>query len=428
MGKTDKTFQKYKWISLLAFAGMYCFVYLGRFNVDNLIEQIALDVQMTVQQQELISISVFISYALGSFLNGYMADLFGAKKIIVTGGVATCLLNMSLSLQNTWAAIFAISLVNGYFQSMIWVGGISLLANWWREGERGKGIGIANFFSGISHVAAYTVPSVILSLIPSFGWRATFILPIILLFLLVILFGIIAVERPENKGLKPYVSRLERHRKRESILRELYEEGKTPWKYFLTQPRILCWCGIAMLSSICRYGLLNWIPLYFRNNDSGGILSETFSNLTLPIGMAAGTLVITWIAGNMMFNNKGLMIIGAAAMCGTLVIIFPMLADTQSVLIAIFFTGFTLYGLNGILWIHAIDQGCRVFAGSMAGLFNGCAYLGACIEGVLFPAVLKVFGSYISIFIAMEVLCLLMVVLGVIVSKKDTIVEPEVRE
>ena len=181
-----------------------------------------------------------------------------------------------------------------------------------------------------------------------------------------------------------------------------------------------------MLSSICRYGLLNWISLYYDNEIGGTLLSNSFSNLTLPVGMAFGTLVITWFAGTKMPGNKGIIVTAMAAVCGTLIIVFPMIDSTQSVLIGIFFAGFTLYGINGILWVHAIDQGCRVFAGSAAGILNGFAYLGACIEGYLFPFVMKVFGSYITVFVVMEMLCILMVICGMVISKKNTIVEPEV--
>ena len=127
-----------------------------------------------------------------------------------------------------------------------------------------------------------------------------------------------------------------------------------------------------------------------------------------------------------MFNNKGVIITAMAAICATLIIAFPMIGNAQSVLVGIFFAGFTLYGINGILWLHAIDQGCRPFAGSVAGIFNGFAYLGACIEGYLFPMVIKLFDSSLTVFVVMELLCIFMVICGMKISKKNTIVEPEI--
>lgn len=424
----ERKFQQYKWAGLVSFGFMYNLVYLGRFNVNNRMGELAEDLDLTAGQQDVISISVFLTYAIGSFINGYLADRYGAKKIVVTGGLMSGILNLSAALQTQWIPLLIIWLANGYFQSMIWVGGISLLANWWQEGERGKGVGIANFFSGMSHATAYVVPVVFLTIWPYAGWRQNFVVSVLLLLLFTVLFGYVAVEKPEHRGLKPYPVKNRSNAGREKIMAEIADQKQLPWKTLFCRKRFWWWCAIAMISSICRYGLLNWIPLYFNEKNGSRILSETFSNLTLPVGMAFGTLIITWIAGTKLFNNKGIIITAMAALCGTLVVIFPMLEDMQAVLVGIFFTGFVLYGINGILWLYAIDQGCRVFAGSAAGIFNGFAYLGACLEGVVFPAAMNFFHYSMTVFIVMEALCICMVVCGMVVSRKNTVVIPEVRE
>lgn len=420
-------FYKYKWQTLISFSMMYCFVYLGRFNLNNLMGFVSAELDISSLQQEMISMSVFLSYGLGSFVNGYLADRYGAKKMIVTGVLFSCFLNILVAMQFSWLIMLIIWVVNGYFQSMIWVGGVSMLANWWNEGERGKGVGIANFFSGLSHVVAFIVPALVITAFP-FGWRGSLVIPIIVLVAFTWVFVMCSREKPEDVGASPYVVENEKHMLREEHLHKMYDEKRIPWGYFLKQPSFIGWCCIAMISSICRYGLLNWIPPYYENHGAHEFTSESFLNITLPLGMAFGTLIITWIAGTKHFNNKGIMVTAMAAICGTLVIVFPMIDDRQAILVGIFFTGFVLYGINGILWVHAIDQGHRVYAGTVAGIFNGCAYLGAFFEGFIFPSILKIFDSYISIFVTMEVLCLIMVVFGMLVSKKNTTFEPEVRE
>ena len=425
----EQRFDHYKWITLISFALMYNFVYLGRFNVNNNMDNFVADGGMNGTQAHILSVSVFISYAAGSVINGYLADRYGSKRLVICGGLGTILMNGFISLENQWGLLLGTWIVNGLFQSMIWVGGISMLSHWWAEGYRGKGVGIANFFSGISHVTAYLLPILIVSLWPDIGWRTGMVIPMGILLIFVIVFAFVAVEKPQDKKLPAYAVHSQNHQKREETLRKRAEEGKTPWLYFLQLRNFWWWCAIALLSSICRYGLLNWIPVYYQQENGEEILSETFSNLMLPVGMAFGTLVITWVAGTKLFDNKGIIVTAMAALCGTLVITFPMLENTQSVLVGIFFIGFALYGINGILWVHAIDQGCRVFAGSAAGIFNGFAYFGAFLETVLFPAVLRLFDdNYLVIFVCMEILCIFMVICGIVVSKKNTIISPEIRE
>ena len=150
----EQRFDHYKWITLISFALMYNFVYLGRFNVNNNMDNFAADAGMNGTQAHILSVSVFISYAAGSVINGYLADRYGSKRLVICGGLGTILMNGLISLENQWGLLLGTWIVNGLFQSMIWVGGISMLSRWWAEGYRGKGVGIANFFSGISHVTA----------------------------------------------------------------------------------------------------------------------------------------------------------------------------------------------------------------------------------------------------------------------------------
>ena len=141
--------------------------------------------------------------------------------------------------------------------------------------------------------------------------------------------------------------------------------------------------------------------------------------------MAFGTLILTWTSGKWFNRNKGLMVIISAALCGTFVIIFPTMVYTKVVLIGIFCTGFFLYGINGILWLYAMDEGGRLFSGTAAGILNCFAYIGAAVEAFLFPVIVKATGNMISIFVAMEIFCIGMVVCGIVVSEKDTTLEEE---
>lgn len=420
----NRRYNRYRWMGLIAFALMYNLVYLSRFNVNNLMNALSGDLNFTENQQGMISMSVFLSYAIGSFVNGVFVDRYGAKKMILIGAGVSVALNLAVTFQESWMVILGIWLANGYFQSMIWLGGVVFIVNWWQEGKRGASLGIVNFSSAMSHVTTYLLPIALGALWPGLGWKMSLTVPMGIFLMLTVIFAVVAAERPQAIGETPYTIQNYRHRVRETQLSELKDENRLPFRYFLRKKRFWWWCAIAMLSSICRYGLLNWIPLYFDDN----ILDETFSNLTLPVGMAFGTLTISWIAGTKLFHNQGILVTALSALCGMLVVIFPMVQDATAVLIGIFFTGFALYGINGILWLYAMDQGCRVFSGSAAGILNGFAYLGAFAETILFRTVLNGFPETIAVFFVMEIFCICMMACGMAVCRKNAVVIPEVRE
>ena len=143
----EQRFRHYKWITLISFSLMYNFVYLGRFNVNNNIERFMTDAGLEQHQADVLSISIFLSYAAGSMINGYLADRFSAKWLTVCGGMGTIVFNVMIAVETQWLPLLLMWIANGYVQSMIWVGGVSMLSHWWAEGSRGQGVGVANFFS-----------------------------------------------------------------------------------------------------------------------------------------------------------------------------------------------------------------------------------------------------------------------------------------
>ena len=99
----------------------------------------------------------------------------------------------------------------------------------------------ANFFSGISHVTAYLLPIMLLSLWPHISWRIAMVIPMGALLVFVILFGIFAVEKPADKNLNEYIIKNPRHEKREEALRKRAKEDKKPWLYFLRLRNFWWW-------------------------------------------------------------------------------------------------------------------------------------------------------------------------------------------
>lgn len=418
----DFSYRQYKWLNLIGFALLYNTAYIGRFNLDNALPQLCVELEFTTYQQSLLGLVVYLTYAVGSFVNGRIADKTEPKKIVALGVIVSIVANCLVIFAESWLGIFILWAINGYFQSMIWIGGMCLIVRWWKSNERGCACGIVNFASGISHVTAYVLPIFIGASFPYFTWRGLFVVPMGVIGIFLVVFWLFATDSPSEVGKEPYVENNKLVEEREAYLKEeVSEKHGNPWRYFFTRPKFLWWCTIALLSSLCRYGLLKWIPIYYATSTQGKyILDPTFLKLILPIGMAFGTLIITWVTVKGFIYNKGLMVICSCALCGSLMLIFPIMSSTVGILMGIFCTGFFLYGINGVLWIYALDRGGRVYPGTTVGILNCCAYLGASLEAFVFPLVLRITGDMIFIFIVMEIICIAMVVCGMVVSERDT--------
>lgn len=423
----QQKYNYYKWMCLIGFTLLYNTVYIGRFNFTNILPNLYEQISATDNQNIAINVSIYISYAIGSLINGRIADKFQPKNIITFGVMFSVIANILIILAVRWYEIFLICFFNGYFQSMIWIGGMCLIVNWWKSKDRGAASGFANFASGMSHVTAYLVPIGIGMAFPYLSWKAQFAMPALLILVCWLIFWFMTKNNPEEVNKQPYIEDNALVVEREAYLKsEVLDTHNNPWRYFFTRPKFIWWCAIAILSSLCRYGLLKWVPIYYATSKTGDyIMNPTFINLILPIGMAFGTLILTWLTAKKFILNKGIMVICSAAMCGSLMLIFPTINSTAGILLGIFSTGFFLYGINGILWIYAMDRGGRVYTGTTVGILNCCAYLGATLEAFVFPMVIKIKSDVIYVFIVMEIICILMVICGMFVSEQDTEVEEE---
>lgn len=418
---TEKT-ARYGWISLISFGFMYNMVYMGRFSVINFMDGFAKELVLSDMQQEVLVICVFASYAAGSLITGFIADRWNAKKTIVAGGILTSAFNILMVFAGSRELLFVLCICNGISQSAIWTGGINIIAQWFEEEEWGKSVGIANFFSGISHITAYVLPAIAGALLPFAGWRAGIIIPIMMLVVFTVLFGVLSVSGREDKGIEPYSYKSRERTLNETFLRNNKWNYHTLVIYLFTRKYFMLWCLIALLSSICRYGLFQWIPVYFGGGEGVSIFSVGFEQVLLPTGMAFGTMIITWFAGARFLDNKGIVVVAMAALCASTAIVFPMVGSARALRVGIFILGFVIYGINGILWLHAIDQGGRIFPGTVAGILNAFAYLGAALQGLIYSAALRIFDSYITICIVTELICILLILCATMICKNETVI------
>lgn len=422
-------FQRYKIRNLIVFSMLYNVAYIGRFHPNHLLAQMELAVVLPSFQERILTGSVFLSYAGGCFINGILADRFRPRRMILMGAAVSIGANIAILQVSDWHTLLLLWILNGYFQSMIWLSGMTLLAHWWSSRQRSICCGVANFFSGLAHVTSYVLPAGLALLFPMVSRQQKACLPMIPVAFFLLLFFFFSSDRPESRGLAPYEETAPAARSAESRINRLEKIGTgVVFSYFFRKRKLFFWCLLALLSSLCRYGLLHWIPVFYQNTPNPDFMVPSFENLVLPLGMAFGTLIFTIIVGIRFNENKGIMVMIAAAFCGVLVTVFPSHQESAVILTGIFFTGFFLYGINGVLWIYAIDTGGRRRTGTVTGILNGFAYIGASLELIVFPVIARMSHSLFSVFVIMEFFCILMVLCGIAVSSKNTVAAQEPQE
>lgn len=417
--KTDYVkFKRFAWFTLLSFSVLYCFVYCGRLNMGLSIPLIMEETGWSKTKLGLLSSILFWTYGCGHLVNGRLSEIVGTKKFITAGVILTITTNLIISFQSSFIMIAILWGFNGYFQSMIWTAGLSLIAKWWPANTRGFANGLATGATALSSVVVWIVVYLSFVLLPDMGWRAAFRFPMIFMAVFVIFFAIMAKAKPNDIGLEDYKEPNQDIAKKEDIMGAvLNEKGKLyPYLFLLKQWKFIIWLIIIACSSLARYGLMTWIPSYYVEVFGTDIEAGLLGSIGLPIGMACGSFIVPWLTDKFCANNRMPAVIICAILAGVTVVGFSQSEPGFWAGAWLFTAGFFIYSINGIAWIYATEVGGRTFAGTAAGILDWAAYMGAAVQGIVFGAILTN-GNWNSVFIAIGGACALIAILSLIVSR-----------
>lgn len=175
-----------------------------------IVNSFSLFIEPVIKDLQGISIAQFtLAYSVITFIAMPMSPIVGnmlkkidARWIISAGVVMAAVANVALSMaQNMWW-IYSAAVLQGLavtFATTIPIA--TMITNWFTQ-KRGTALGIATAGSGLGSVIF--VPLIQFYLLPSFGWRGTYIaLGALQILVLVPLSLLILRSTPEQKGLTP---------------------------------------------------------------------------------------------------------------------------------------------------------------------------------------------------------------------------------
>lgn len=411
-----KKFNKHAWIVLMSFSILYCILYCGRQNISYVMPVMMAEEGWTELELGILSSVLFWTYGMGHLVNGRLGEIFGLNRFIVVGIILSAITNIFIGFQQSLVVIAVLWGINGYFQSMLWSPGLALLANWWPSKRRGFATGVANSFSGLGQIFAALAVMLGFAILPEKGWSAGFIIPGIVMIVAALIYLFVCKDSPEKIGLKPYVDPDVQMNEQDDELEDIVnEKGKLyPYIYLFKQWRFDLWLLIVAGSSITRYGLMTWIPTYYIKEFGVDVKEGILGTVLLPLGMAFGALIVPWLSDKLFAQNRIPMVIICAVASGATVFAFMGVGPGAVAGSLLFTAGFFIYAINGLVWVYATDVGGRAFSGTAAGVLDCFAYLGAAVQSVFFGSILTSSGNWNFVFMAIVVVCGVMVIAAAI--------------
>ena len=413
---TSKKFKKTAWLTLLSFGFTYLFFYNGRQNINLVMTQMALELGSSTAALGVVSSALFWCYAFGQLINGRLGAVFGYKRFIIFGIIASAVLNVIISFQHSIPLIAVLWGLNGFFQSMLWSNGLGVINKWWPKNKRGFTTGLATFFSGMAQVITYLTILLCLELNPEWGWRSAFRFPMIPMVVMIIALIFFFKDSPEKAGFEA----LENEDKSDENIVEnnTFKGFLKPYKILFTEPKVILFCLISAIAGIGRYGLLTWVPTYFMEELGLSIKDGIFSSILLPFGQACAMFIFPIITDKLLKGKREPMLIIAALITFAGMIVFPFIQGQTIASIMLFVLGvFSM--VTGVIWTIAGDIGGKAFSSTVVGVFDWAVYMGAALQASLFGFVKNAFG-WSAIFIIIGALYVIMLILTLIARKIKT--------
>ncbi len=186
----------------------YSLYYVCRMSI-NVVKQPLIDEGvLTAGQLGLIGSALLFVYAVGKFMNGFIADYCNIRRFMATGLCISALLNLVIGALGLFTSMipplimfvsFAILWgANGWMQSMGSAPGVISLSRWFPQSKRGS---YYSLFSSSPYIGEFISYNVLAVVVGWLGWQSGFIMAAVAGLAGTALILLFVNDTPESKGL-----------------------------------------------------------------------------------------------------------------------------------------------------------------------------------------------------------------------------------
>ena len=434
----DKKYSHFRWrIFYSCFIG-YAMFYLCKKNIAAALPSMSTELGYSNLELGVIGSSLYLTYAIGKFVNGMIADRSDVRKFLPTGLILAGLANICFALsffiftpgQFTFLGLPSATILlwvfaffwgcNGWFQSMGFPPVAKSLTYWFSNSERATKWAMWS----TSHQTG-TFLAVIISgfLIAKFGWQAAFFVPGILALLVACWLFHRLRDKPQSIGLPD----VEDYREPEKIKKEensVSEDDGMSYiqiltKNVLTNKTVWALALAYVFVYVIRFGTEDWIikylveakenslelasmklaclPLFgFFGTISAGVISDKiFKGQRAPINVIFLLGVVLCMLG-LYLNGTGTNFLDSLFTVVTgkqLVDVFKVNGSGVLDILLIGFSGFFTYGPQMLIGgVCAIESSSKKVASAVTGFTGTFGYIGAMLSGLGTGFVVDKFG------------------------------------
>ena len=401
--KVQSTYRSLRNRTFWGATAAYSLFYLCRLSMGVVKKPLIDDGIFSASELGVIASAFYFVYAIGKFINGFLADYCNVRRYMATGLVISSAINLLMGVigighgyaQFPPYLIYIIFVLlwglNGWVLSMGSPSGIVSLSRWFPQNRRGTYYSI---FCSTPYIGEALSMIFTGSIVAAFGWEYGFIASAVTGFIGVAVILIFVSDTPQSKGL-PSVQEMSGE--------EIKDVDKMPTKaiqkFVLKNPAIWVIAVSCAFINLVKYGLMEWGVLYLQG--ARGYSLETASWI---IGFSAffailGTVGAGWLSDVLFKGNR----VRPALISGLVSFVFLalfLLIDGDKWLMASFVSIFSL--AVGVLYcivsgLMAIDIVPRKATGAALGIVGISSYLTIGFQNIISGLLIDRFSTQVEV-------------------------------
>ena len=286
----------------------YSLYYVCRMSLSVVKQPLIDEGVLTASQLGLIGSALLFVYAVGKFLNGFIADYCNIRRFMATGLFISAVVNLlmgvlgflhgparlsSLVVFSCFAILWGI---NGWMQSMGSPPGVISLSRWFSKSMRGTYYSIFSATPYLGEFLSFIITGVVVG---ALGWQYGFLIAAVagVIGSLVILFFV--SDTPESKGL-PSVQNLSG----ETVTKEDTMPTKELQKMVLKHPGIWVIAISSAFIYITKYAISGWGVLFLQKAH-GFTLEEATQIIAFSAAFGVlGTVLAGWLSDKVFRSDR----------------------------------------------------------------------------------------------------------------------------
>ena len=379
LSEQKQRLKRFQWSTFLAATLGYGMYYVCRLSLNVVKKPIVDEGVFSETELGIIGAVLFFTYAVGKFMNGFLADRSNINRFMSTGLLVTALVNLCLGFVHSFILFAVLWGISGWFQSMGAASCVVGLSRWFTDKKRGSFYG---FWSASHNIGEAMTFIIVASIVSALGWRYGFLGAG-----LVGLIGALVVWRffhdtPQSKGL-PAVNAPEKKKEMDALETEEFNRAQ---KAVLRNPAIWILALSSAFMYISRYAVNSWGVFYLQAEKGYSTLDASFIISISSVFGIVGTMFFGVISDRFFGGRRNIpaLIFGLMnvfALC--LFLLVPGVHFWMDALAMILFglgIGVLICFLGGLM---AVDIAPRNASGAALGVVGIASYIGAGLQDVM---------------------------------------------